>query len=169
MMNIQKVALVGCIAVIVFVLCLFTVRADAKDLIPRADFIKYTEACMAVTDVMDIEFSKDKISVIAINELKNQFDICMKKIERYTYKEGYSRNSQQLDIRETLDHIGGKTALMIALIGYIDSMGWNSSANKEEIMRTEIKLASTLSDVKKTIYKLNSQYIIYKDKPTGSR
>jgi hypothetical protein len=55
------------------------------------------------------------------------------------------------------------------MIGYIDSMGWNSSVNKEEIMKTRIKLASALSDVQKNIKKLNSQYIIYKDKPTRSR
>lgn len=179
-MNIQKVALVGCIAIIVFVFCLFTVRADAKDLIPRADFIKYTEACMAVTDAMDVEFSKDEVSVIAINVLKDQFDICMKKIKRYTYKEGYSKNSQQLDMRETLDEISGKTGVMIAMIGLIDSKREHYDYLKakdsparldkmEEIKRFKIELASTLSDVQKAIKKLNSQYIMYKDQPTRSR
>ena len=51
--------------------------------IPREEFIKYTDSCLDVVDEVEVLLSSSKVSLQEAKKLDKDYELCMKKYDRY--------------------------------------------------------------------------------------
>jgi hypothetical protein len=121
---------------------LATVSTEAKDKIPRDDFIKYTEACLDVLDEMEVEYPKYNMSPRAIKELDVKYTLCMKKIFRYGAYKDWDESMQ----KEITKHLSRVNIENIFITQQLDLIAISS-----ELIHKEYVSKSVIEDSKKTI------------------